>query len=442
MKLLKNKIALFLLSGLLFTACDDFLDIQPTAAVIPENLDEYRALLTGAYLNFPNDRAMTGIRADEMIVNSSEYDLSKYGDIQTWNDRPILENAKSFSWISFYNTVFIANEVIKADNSITEGKKSDIDQLVGEAYMLRAYCYFLLVNYYGQPYTKSGAQETKGVPLQLDNDLEAVLTRSTVDAVYKSIVSDMEQAKKRMIVDVWETKYLYRFSRISVDAFMARLSLYMGRWKDGYEYAENVIKVKGQLEDLNVNPILPNSYLSKETIVALELTPERDVNNSVKLSKSLQSYYNKNDLRFNLYFKLSNGKYESIKSASNQFRSTFRVAEVYLTSAEAAAHNDNLTAARTRLLELMNKRYNTEGYQEKEAAVNSMNKEQLIQEILNERARELVFEGHRWFDLRRTTRPEIVKEIDGETFILQKDDPRYTMQIPKEAIDANPGLLN
>lgn len=52
------------------------------------------------------------------------------------------------------------------------------------------------------------------------------------------------------------------------------------------------------------------------------------------------------------------------------------------------------------------------------------------------------FEGHRWFDLRRTTRPEIKKEIEDVTYTLVQDDSRYTLRIPQDAIDANPGLLN
>ena len=54
----------------------------------------------------------------------------------------------------------------------------------------------------------------------------------------------------------------------------------------------------------------------------------------------------------------------------------------------------------------------------------------------------LAFEGHRWFDLRRTTRPEIKKEIEDVTYTLVQDDSRYTLRIPQDAIDANPGLLN
>ena len=115
---------------------------------------------------------------------------------------------------------------------------------------------------------------------------------------------------------------------------------------------------------------------------------------------------------------------------------------MYLNSAEAAAQSDKLPQARTRLLELMEKRYTPEAYAAKATAVNAMAKEVLIEEILNERKRELAFEGHRWFDLRRTTRPRIEKVLKGGTYVLEQDDQRYTIQIPREAIAANPELSN
>ena len=48
----------------------------------------------------------------------------------------------------------------------------------------------------------------------------------------------------------------------------------------------------------------------------------------------------------------------------------------------------------------------------------------------------------RWFDLRRSTRPRLEKVLDGTRYVLEENDARYTLAIPKEAIEANPGLLN
>ena len=65
---------------------------------------------------------------------------------------------------------------------------------------------------------------------------------------------------------------------------------------------------------------------------------------------------------------------------------------------------------------------------------------ELLAEIAHERRCELAFEGHRWFDLRRTSRPQLTKTYDGQTFTLDADDSRYTLRFPVEAVEANPNL--
>ena len=117
------------------------------------------------------------------------------------------------------------------------------------------------------------------------------------------------------------------------------------------------------------------------------------------------------------------------------------------TGAKDAAHVEGrLELAKTRLKELMVNRLTPDYYAEKAVEIDGMNQNQLIEEIANERARELAIEGHRWFDLRRTTRPSMEKTyvLNGEerTATLTQDDVRYTISFPKEATESNPNLHN
>lgn len=445
---MRKVVSLMILACLVTLAgCDKYLDIQPVGSVIPNSLEEYRGLLSRAYKNVSalSARGMACLRSDEMQIRDDEYDQSYYGDIERWNDLAPSPYTTQFEWGKFYNILFIANHVIESKGDITEGTPDEVNQLVGEAYLLRAYMHFSLVNLFGQPYTKPGATETKSIPLKFDTDLEKVLSKNTVGEVYESILADIESARGLINKDTWETKYSYRFNASSVEAFQSRTALYMGQWQKAYDASEAVLAKKSSLEDLNSeSPVLPNHFESVESITALEISLSNTISRGSLARAAFLSLYPEGDQRLDTYFEApdSDGNRKSKKSGYNQFACSFRVGEMYLNAAEAAANLNKLPQARTRLLQLMQKRYTPEAYAAKETAVNAMNQQELIREILDERARELAYEGHRWFDLRRTTRPRIEKILDGKSYVLEQDDARYTLPIPKDAIAANPGLAN
>lgn len=445
--LMKKTTILCVLAGALaVSSCDSYLDIQPVGKVIPTTLTEYRELLTTAYYTSPIDRALTEFRTDIQRVSDSEYDKNSYADIETWNDTRQAEATTAFGWSDYYETIYYANAVIDKRNAMTEGTADEINQLVGEAYLLRAYQHFILVNLYGQPYTKPGAPETKAVPVKLTLDLEEVPSRQTVEQVYTSILEDIDAARGLLTKDTWEAALGYRFSKLALEAFEARVRLYRGEWAKAYELAEGVLALKPDLEDLNeADALCPNLYNSKETILAYEMMYSSSVARAALLrSEFAAAYYGEGDLRLAKYFGAADeaGNRPIEKAGSNQYRSSFRTAEMYLIAAEAAARDGRLPAARSRLLDLAAKRYTPEAYALKETSVNALGQEELIAAILDERARELACEGHRWFDLRRTTRPRLEKTIDGQAYVLEADDARYTLQIPNNAIEANPGLGN
>lgn len=441
------KIASLLLCVVAMTACDNFLDIQPVGKVIPRTAKEFREMLTQSYSALPDDRSLSTFRSDELVMDGSltANDLNSYKDIWSWNDFAPNENTAAFNWRRYYQSMFIANYTIESKDIIEEGTADVINQMVGESYMMRAYVHFLLVNLYGAAYTHCDPATTKGIPLKLNSDTEQVLTRNTVAEVYQSILSDLNEAEKYLNVDQWDLGYNYRFTTLSVNALRSRVYLYMGDWKNALTASQKVLNEKNELVDLVNSSTLPNEYSSVESIVALETSMVAQHVRAAKVATGFWKMYVSGDSRRTKYYKqVTASNIQILKGGSNQYACSFRVGEIYLNAAEAACQNGEATLAdaRTLLLALMAKRYSATVYANKENAVNAMSKEELLTEIYDERARELAFEGHRWFDLRRTTQPQLEKKFGNDTFILQENDERYTIRIPSDAIEANPGLAN
>lgn len=439
-----------------FTSCDDFLDITPTGKVIAKTGKEYRALLTYEYKNFPEDRGLATLRSDEMTLSkasTSTEDYDSYFDIWAWNDLNQQSTTASFGWRRYYHTIYIANYIIENQNKITEATQDEISQLVGEAYMMRAYCHFLLVNLYADAYTHCNPATTRGIPLSLEANVNNVLTCSSVEQVYQQVIADIREAKTRLKVAAWDEGYTYRFNQISADALLARVYLYKGDWQDALAEAKVVMEKHGDLEDLTDSKVLPNYYKSVESIVALEQVMTSGYVKMGVPSKALVDTYRTGDKRKALYFKAQTASvYSLIKygdKGNDGYRCSFRSAEAYLIAAEAAAQNAadnaaaddaNLVEARTYLKALMAKRYVAAKYNQYAAELDTMQKADLLKAIYSERTCELAFEGHRWFDLRRTIRPQLSKTYGENSYVLEANDSRYTLRFPIEAVEANPNI--
>ncbi len=92
------------------------------------------------------------------------------------------------------------------------------------------------------------------------------------------------------------------------------------------------------------------------------------------------------------------------------------------------------------LSKVLKNRYTPEGYTAVQASIAPMNATDFMNFILDERSREFAVEGHRWFDLRRANQKEIKHTINGKDYILQQNDPRYTIEYPMSAKKNNPNL--
>lgn len=437
-----RNIILSLLTAAALVSCDSFLDITPTGKVIAKTGEEYRALLTYEYKYFPKDRYMTTLRTDELLMDkmkTSSTDLDAYLDLWRWKDEDPSPTTSYFSWRNYYHTIYIANYLIEHQDEISNATHDEVEQLVGEAYMLRAYAHFLLVNLYAEPYTHCQPATTRGVPMLLEADVNAIPGSSSVEAIYQQVLADLTEAEKHLTVATWPEGENYRFNQVSVQAFLARTYLYIGRWNDALNAAKAVITVHGDLEDMNSSSTLPNSYKSVESIVALEKFSSNLFTVIDLPNPDFISLYRSGDQRRTKFFKrVTSSTYNLQKGGDDAFSCSFRSAEAYLTAAECAARLGNTADAISYLKPLLEKRLNADALQTELDLITPMSADELLQEILDERAREFAFEGHRWYDLRRTTRPALTHIYDGTTYTLTPE--KYTMRFPTEAVEANPEI--
>jgi len=128
---------------------------------------------------------------------------------------------------------------------------------------------------------------------------------------------------------------------------------------------------------------------------------------SFKVSDELVNLYEANDLRGDVFYRRAAksrswlpGKYRTFATYNDPAQVSctfsFRYAEIVLNRAEAYAMQGSDIAASNEIQKLRTKRLSSGSSQ----GVPTSN-EALVQFIRDERRRELSFEGHRWFDLRR-----------------------------------------
>lgn len=462
-----------LLAALGFASCD-YLEIEPIGKVIPHKVSEFRALLTDGYYTYAlnNIRLYSSLLSDEV----GTFDTSEFYDTDyavalpnnfTWQYNSQMQE---LAYRDCYRSIFYANSIIdSAQEADPDTSGESKEQLIGEAYAIRAYIHFELVNIYGKPYDPATASTDRGIVLSTYTDIEQKYRPTNVAAVYKLILDDIRQAEEWMIFQKQsESEYNYRFSLDAVQAFKARVLLYMRDWQAAYEAAIELLP-KYKLVDFNTlktdastgkgdkyDKSLPWKPTSTEAILAWERpfnAASGDYMNACHLSDQLLALFDiqedKTEEKTRLYSE--DLRYNYIASRGSDFiaarvssdRTSLRIAEMYLIAAEAGSYlPSELNKAKGYLLDLQKSRFTAEGYAKKEMEVLAMTAEQLRAEIAADRFREFLMEGHRWLDLRRTTQPALSKTYDVQQYQLQQNDSRYTLPFPQSAISNNPDLNN
>lgn len=437
MKIIKT-LVIVAAATLTLASCNRFLDVTPTGQVIPQTQEDFRAMLTRAYALYPAHKALANLKSDEVKAANSSESLKA---IFTWGETSETPGSTAMPYESLYQIIFHTNYILENAQKYAS-PSPELNQILGEAHALRAYIYFELVNLYAPIYNDANKQ-APAVPLVLKVGLEGEFPRASLEAIHNQILADINSAKQLLNQAKFDVGHNYRFTTTSLAAFKARFHQYRGEWQEALVETEKVLAVNSELEDFNSFKILPSNFNSKESIMNLDLPVNSTANSFSRASDSHIALFDQtNDLRFAQYFKKdrSNTHWQTTKFDSNKFKVSFRVGEVMLIKAEAQFKLGKETDSKTTLFQLAEKRYNATGLASFKTKVNALSGEAYYTELLNERAREISFEGLRWFDLRRTTQPEITRIFGGANYVLQAKDPRYTIPFPKDARLRNPKL--
>lgn len=477
------------LTTLTFTACgNDWLDREPADGVeTSQAITNYSDAVTayfGMYDGLQGNSDYTSYYAARMFY---------YGDVRGDDMQATTQGMRSSScyemnytadnapnmWNIPYNVIRRANRLIQAidKNQITDGSKEDIGMIYAEAKVVRALVHFDLVRIYGLPYTADEGASL-GVPIMTEPlDSDVLPTRNTVAEVYTQVVKDiteaietgfMETGKNNGYITVWTAK-----------ALLSKVYLNMNKNKEALEMAEDVIAnspytlwknseyVAAWSKDngAHTNEMLfelinesSDDWSDREGIAYLY---NEDGYADAIVTKTFSDMLGEdpNDVRNGIILpvrfdpdfaemfgeaRVFINKFPADKSGDMRLNNlpVIRLSEVYLNAAEAAAKiGDHATAAN--YLNAIVKRANPN-------AVTIADSDATLARIILERRKELVGEGHRFFDAMRNN--ETIVRYTNETdkgfhYTLipesQKFDRTYfraILPIPVSETDANPNI--
>ena len=241
---------------LLTTSCSD-LDTNPSGStmsdgqlneVLAQDPSKLKSEVSGMYANMIEYGAITqwygtgqprhydfGYASTMMMMDASGQDEPSQVSGYNWYNKPLrfvdrTANSETtyFIWNQCYKNIKVANDVLK---SVDLENLSDVAKsYVGQAYAMRAFEYFTLIQLY--QFTYKGHEDAAGVPIVTEKTAEAEANnnpRAAVKDVYKQIMDDLNIAID-YLTDSRSAKS--EINRQVAYGLRARVNLVMQNWSD------------------------------------------------------------------------------------------------------------------------------------------------------------------------------------------------------------------
>ncbi|MES2454438.1 MAG: RagB/SusD family nutrient uptake outer membrane protein [Bacteroidota bacterium] len=422
-------------------SCKEFIEIDPpinqvTKDKVYNDEKSAEAAVRGIYASMMANTAfadggatsvtvLAGRSADDFLNQSNNEQHKQFSDCTLNKDNSVV---RINLWQSIYKNIYYANSVLEglaASSGISESLKT---QLSGEAKFIRAFCHFYLTNLFGE------------IPVILTTDyrINSIAFASSKDQIYSQIIKDLTEAREQLS-DNYISSERIRANKYAATALLSRIYLYKQDWKNAESMATIVISNTTNYELLNdLNSVFLKN--SKEAILQFVVpaiysrnTQEGNVfilnsapsptTTPVTLSNELISAFDAGDKRLtNWVGKTSVGtsswffpfkyKIKTGNSPVNEYSMILRLSEQYLIRAEAKIQQgktisgiNDINVLRTRARSLAT----IEIPNPLPDLPTTLSEQEALLAVEKERRIELFSEwGHRWFDLKRTNRADVV----------------------------------
>jgi len=476
-KYIINKFAILLVGVFILTGCyDDLLDQKPlgtvTAQLFWANYKDADAAVNGMYSLLR--KSMQGLsRADV----SSATRGGAWGDYLVWGDlrsgdwitpnedndwkNLMQNNLRAFpalrdmqNWRFFYRVIEQCNQIIAYVPGISSDRISEeqVNEVVAQALAVRSFVYLYITRIWGdvpinntvENVTPLGRKPKMEVWKMAVSDLLKVLpdlpveyssnglkdrvkthTRFTKGAAYATLahlymwmgeyqkafdaVTEIQNLGIYRVLDASQYRNIFDEGQSDEGILEMFLSIEKGEWVGYYGLAQTWFYIRPFTTRDRISIAMPKAKIEqlyapedkriKEFFMGIDLT---DINNPIIVDNPLSMQ--DGNIIISKYMKEPNMEYKFDNNIM-----VFRYSGLILLKAEAAAHLGNTSDA-IELLNVIRNRAGLDDYDGVDA------QKEVIDEILQERRRELVGESHRFYDLLRLGRlhefTPFISEID------------------------------
>jgi len=488
-----KKIITLILSAAILVSCTD-LEVTPTSFITEDNFfktqDDAVASVTAVYASLsldPGEQSLFGRNLYFLTDMASDYAAAGVSatNPQVRALSSLTHDATSdrvqVAWRQIYNGINRANVAIDNIPSVPDGSEVIKTRLINEAKFIRGLLYFQAVRLWG------------GVPIVLHEptsiQLESLKSRrATVEEVYAQIISDLTAAES--LPSTYTGNNVGRATSGAAKAILAKVYLTRKDWPNailkakevingGYGYAlfENFQDIftktkkngKEHIFSVQFEPNQAGNGSSGSTFQATSFTgftatepadiisdvalfydiyAEGDTRRDVSYKKQLLNpatgtLYTFPKPIFSKYLDLTN-----IATPSNVAINfpVIRYADILLSLAEAIDEKDGATAEALELVNQVRRRAFAKPITTPDPSVDlvGLTADQLRQAIREERKKEFVQEGQRWYDLVRWgTLVTEVKKVTAKNSVSERNNlypiPQSERNIDPVGLPQNPG---